>query len=705
MDVRCGRCGTEYEFDDALVSERGTTVKCTNCGHQFKVRPPDAGAGAPERWVVRTATGRELVYTSLRELQRGIAQRQVGPEDLLSRGNQPPRPLGSIAELEPFFVTRAVPAVAGAQNRTLVGVAPPAAGAPAPAPPTPNPLTQTLPLEKSDPEPRTKPSPPEAEARRQPTDTSPETPEAIEEQEPPTLPRTVKPKPMERGSTSTKPSPVVDPMLTPTPSAVREAMVSYSEMPAGGPASLPVARRATSRWIIGVVLAGIVVLVALTVGRRYLEKFTSQGDKIAQKTDARVQGFLTRAETLLEEADFEAAREQLDKASVLAEGDPAVLSALVRLEALRADVLWLRLRLLDPADEQLVKATHRQLGSRVGRAEQALEKAKSSAAKEPSVLRAEVNVLRLAGKVKDARAKIGPIASQASEPANAYVLAALDLAEPSPTWASVIERLRTASAAERGMGRARAALVYALVRSGNLSGASTELDKSGARAKSHPLYDDLAAFVARHEKVADAGADAQAEVATVDPSSLPVLDTSTTQEPEIPAGDFRGQLRQASSALKHNDLDRAERLYQAVLAKQPGNTEALAGLGDVARLKRDPAKAEKMYEKVLEKNPSYLPAMIAQADAKWANGDRKGALVIYRRVLEQSGPSTSYGKRAAQRISQGPGDEGPSIGGKPSPAPEAGAAPAPTEKPTPKDEPKKEDKPHIDTTDLPGFGK
>ncbi|HMR09301.1 MAG TPA: zinc-ribbon domain-containing protein, partial [Polyangiaceae bacterium] len=126
MDVRCGRCGTEYEFDDALVSERGTTVKCTNCGHQFKVRPPDAGAGAPERWVVRTATGRELVYTSLRELQRGIAQRQVGPEDLLSRGNQPPRPLGSIAELEPFFVTRAVPAVAGAQNRTLAGVAPPA---------------------------------------------------------------------------------------------------------------------------------------------------------------------------------------------------------------------------------------------------------------------------------------------------------------------------------------------------------------------------------------------------------------------------------------------------------------------------------------------------------------------------------------------------------------------------------------------------
>ena len=49
MDVRCNRCGTEYEFDDALISERGTTVKCTNCGLQFKVYPSHH-SGGPERW-------------------------------------------------------------------------------------------------------------------------------------------------------------------------------------------------------------------------------------------------------------------------------------------------------------------------------------------------------------------------------------------------------------------------------------------------------------------------------------------------------------------------------------------------------------------------------------------------------------------------------------------------------------------------------
>jgi predicted Zn finger-like uncharacterized protein len=127
MDVRCDRCSTEYEFDDALVSDRGTTVECTNCGHKFKVYPLRRGSGAQERWVVRTGSGRELVYTSLRDLQAGIARGQIGPEDLLSRENYPTRPLGSIAELEPFLnPDRGFRAAAYSRPAaTLAGVAPP----------------------------------------------------------------------------------------------------------------------------------------------------------------------------------------------------------------------------------------------------------------------------------------------------------------------------------------------------------------------------------------------------------------------------------------------------------------------------------------------------------------------------------------------------------------------------------------------------
>jgi predicted Zn finger-like uncharacterized protein len=119
MDVTCERCSTEYEFDDALVSERGTTVKCTNCGHQFKVRRTD-GISAPERWVVRTVDGRELEFTALRELQAAIAQTRVTKDDVLSRGSTRPRRLGSIAELEPFFANAGTSTSPGLGGRARV---------------------------------------------------------------------------------------------------------------------------------------------------------------------------------------------------------------------------------------------------------------------------------------------------------------------------------------------------------------------------------------------------------------------------------------------------------------------------------------------------------------------------------------------------------------------------------------------------------
>ena len=38
MDVRCEACKTLYELDEARVSDAGTTVRCTSCGHVFRVR-------------------------------------------------------------------------------------------------------------------------------------------------------------------------------------------------------------------------------------------------------------------------------------------------------------------------------------------------------------------------------------------------------------------------------------------------------------------------------------------------------------------------------------------------------------------------------------------------------------------------------------------------------------------------------------------
>src|SRR6187549_2025679 len=100
MEVRCSNCATEYEFDDALVSARGTSVKCTNCGHQFRVHAPK---GASEKWVVRDTRGKETTFTSLRDLQQAIVKGAIDPKHEMAHGDRAFRPLQDIYELQTFF--------------------------------------------------------------------------------------------------------------------------------------------------------------------------------------------------------------------------------------------------------------------------------------------------------------------------------------------------------------------------------------------------------------------------------------------------------------------------------------------------------------------------------------------------------------------------------------------------------------------------
>lgn len=105
MDVTCERCGTEYLFDETLVSERGTAVKCTNCGNLFKVYRPGAGPEAARPWLVRRTDGTSERLESLRDLQRRISEGALSAEDLISRTGDDWKRLGDIAELTSFFET------------------------------------------------------------------------------------------------------------------------------------------------------------------------------------------------------------------------------------------------------------------------------------------------------------------------------------------------------------------------------------------------------------------------------------------------------------------------------------------------------------------------------------------------------------------------------------------------------------------------
>jgi predicted Zn finger-like uncharacterized protein len=795
MDVRCNRCGTEYEFDDALISERGTTVKCTNCGLQFKVYP-NPHSGGPERWVVRTVEGRELVFTSLRELQRGIADRKVGPSDMLTRGQKPPRPLSSIAELEPFFqsslgkVSGGATAAASSDRvpRTLHGVAPPANSIPGsavasteaspfpfisefgvpepPGPVSPPPmraespmidaLSVTLPAAEAPPAARealakldaaaaaisssgvagvaaaatlpasSVPTPPVATPytaeplaptplsgtlsledydrqrrdggapRSSPLSSTARIPLETTPRSSPLNPRPQldsSPRSAQRSAPDSSPRP---------PISSRGSFHSYDELPSPAADRAFDARRARSRWIVGVVAIGMFGLIGATVGRRYLMGATVPSATPAPVSDNRVRDMLTRGNQLADEGDYEGAQEELVKASALAEKDVHVLAALARLETLRADVFWLKLRLLDPASTELVAATHRELGRRVGKARQAADRAFAAAPDDPIVIRARVDSMRLSGESDKAREWIAPVSSNASQPENAFVLAALDLSDAAPVWASVIDRLRTAAAGEREPGRARAALIYALARAERVAEARSELAKLEAQPKPHALLDELRGFLSRFPATAPSGSAApagSAALAVVDVSKLPKLDTSEAAEEKPSAGvptDFRAALSQAAAAARSGDYSRAETLYNAALANQPGNVEALSGLGDIARRKGDAVRASQLYDQVLAQNPSYLPAMIASADQKWASGNRAGALLLYRRIVDQVGTSSDYGARAQARITEA-GSAPAAAAPTPPAAAEKPAEAAPPAAPEP---PK--DVPHIDTTDLPG---
>lgn len=133
MDVTCERCGTEYEFDETLVSDKGTTVKCTNCGHLFKVfrqgGAPAAG-GEPRKedtgriWQLRTQDGETQQFGSLKELQRLIVEGRVSEEDKLTRRGEGWKRLGDIAELQTFFAAAraARPGAPVRGKSTMLGV-------------------------------------------------------------------------------------------------------------------------------------------------------------------------------------------------------------------------------------------------------------------------------------------------------------------------------------------------------------------------------------------------------------------------------------------------------------------------------------------------------------------------------------------------------------------------------------------------------
>ncbi len=574
MEVTCERCSTEYEFDDALVSEKGTTVKCTNCGHKFKVQR-EGGASIPERWVVRTVDGRELEYTALRELQSAIGQGKIRQDDVLSRGSGRPRRLGSISELGPFFESAKKP---GASTQLGVGGNEPVrintsrpAGAAVPPPasalsdnPEPRqvsapPPGQRVGLDSDMPERRSKSFPPPLPAMG--SDRPPLTPLPAPLPRPPRSPRM---------DSSAPPPPPTGP-ANPRSTFTNEASGPESRL------SVPGQRRTAAGPIVAVIAFVAAIGVAFIVGKRFMAPAPSASGATTED-DGRISRLVQQARSSLAEGDLDSAKEALDKASVLKESDANVLRMLAQVGLLRAETAWLHGRMVESTHPDRA-VLDRETATAINRVREAIGAAKKAAPADASITRFELDALRIAGQRPGARELVAKIPGADQDADSAFSIAALDMLEEKPDWTLIVKRLRQAAAVEKNLGRARSTLVVALAASGDVAAARTELDALVAAPHAHPLIPFLRALLDRGVKTTLA----TSASAPLMPSDLPALPND------------RELVRMAYEARAAGDLRGAEKLFQQALKMNPANTDARAGLDDTlaARARENPGTSSK----------------------------------------------------------------------------------------------------------------
>ncbi|MBK7401580.1 MAG: zinc-ribbon domain-containing protein [Myxococcales bacterium] len=656
MDVTCPRCQTDYEFDDALVSERGTTVKCTNCGHQFRVHRQRSGGAAvtsgPEVWKIEQASG-TLELRSLVELQRAIRAGKVVRTDLLRKGDGPARHVGDIPELEPFFPvprpeqsahTLPLPAVEVSKppvahtpaygkpgvEVSAVAFAPTAKSTPPPRPPPPRtserPRVPT-PLGMS---PVARTPVPIAPARPQPPLAVPVAaplpevapaplPTSAPEQDPPTVRR------MDRVA-STQPE-------APPP--------SRSFPPDDGPAEEfftepPPPRRSSMGWIVGGVVVAGAILLGGTVGRPYLARLTSpspittvSGSSGAPRLDKELANELAigqwigglasastfaleQGSTLGASAGKSCARWG-DLARGEADGAKKVGSDLrfVRALAAQGDVAGVRLYLPSHPGEPIMEA-----------------------------------LIALADVTKKDTAAVNAAAKSAAT--------ALGKATPSAFLAPADVAIAAWVAQASGDATRGTALLG-------------ELEK---RAPKHVLLGVLRGTTKLEPVKTDAGVDARPDA----PADAPLVAVGVGTGEVVATGDFRSLNEAGYKALAAGEPGKAEGYFKSSLAQHPGDVDALYGLGQIARARGEHASAISYFKQVLDSSAGFAPARLALADEQWSQGQQADAKKNYELYLERM-PDGPGAERAKSRT--GKSDVKPET-----PAP----APTPTPTPTPKPE-------------------
>ncbi len=219
--------------------------------------------------------------------------------------------------------------------------------------------------------------------------------------------------------------------------------------------------------------------------------------------DPRIATFLSAGDEAFAAGDLEEARAQFEKASALNE-NVDVMQRLLSVEVFRADGDWLQLKVIptESAERQPIESNFRERCGKIQTRVSQLQKLGPGASPSRAATLALIDALRVLGQVQAARSLVESSSGLGAEPQEAYVSAMLDVSEPNPNWDAVIARLKGAAAAERGVPRAQAALVYALIGSKNFTQAQQELDVLKARKRQHPATPVLERYLTESQQTA-----------------------------------------------------------------------------------------------------------------------------------------------------------------------------------------------------------
>lgn len=679
MDVKCERCGTEYEFDDAKVTAAGITVKCTHCGHLFKVvreeapsepvpqRTPPGGIPAsegvsrspiPTRWRIRRATGEELEFNDLTTLQQWILERKVAPEDQISKTGDSWKPLGSIVELSSFFL-----AVQGAPESSDNGPAPRRSPfptpSPGPAPPPPRDRDDLLDTGEFSLDVPTRT--PSSGGVPMPTSPAPRDDEK-------TNPRATQPEAPAR-----KPPP-------PPPPAPREQNAFVfgggSSPGLGGPEMSPIdgfgappPSRSTGVRLFLIAALALSLLLAAAVWwlEDRLKRLESQTTgQVARTTEApRGAGDEQKASAALDRGDaayrldspaaFERATEAYQEAADALGSPPANPTLAARAYAGRAAVDIARAEYATLAGEdgaQHLKA-----------AEDTLIMGRTVAPGAPALDLAFADYYRVSGEVRTAEALLDKHGEAAAKQPSAMVTRAafgLHAGESEPgkagdtaraaRAAEVAGRLEQLSPEARALPRVGYLRAEALQRAGRKDAAVAALvellaanpEHTWGRALLKRLRGDDGGAAAKPETPA-VGKPAVAKPAVAKPAvGKPAVDQPTDKKPPVPISArpsaredaYDRQMDKGDRLLRAGRAQAAIAVFQEAAKQRPRSPEPIANLAWCYMDLRQYDRAIAQFQKALQRSGRYADAMYGLAEAQERAGKKSDAIRSYSRYLE-----------------------------------------------------------------------